>query len=90
MKKLIIILIYLFVSFQFAHSQGIEKMQWDKDFQIHITLANDSNYILDIKELHHTDVEGDGSTSFTYLPTRLENEFVQNTGNDLKKYATRK
>lgn len=77
MKKLIIILICLFVSFQLAHSQGIEKMQWDKDFQIHITLANDSNYILDIKELHHTDVEGDGSTSFTYLPTRLENEFVQ-------------
>ncbi|MCD4833498.1 MAG: hypothetical protein K8R31_06860 [Bacteroidales bacterium] len=77
MKKLIIIFVCLFVSFQFAHSQGIEKMQWDKDFQIHITLANDSNYILDIKELHHTDVEDDGSASFTYLPTRLENEFVQ-------------
>ncbi len=77
MKKLIIIFICLFVSFQFAHSQGIEKMQWDKDFQIHITLANDSNYILDIKELHHTNVEEDGSTSFTYLPTRLEKEFVQ-------------
>ncbi|MFC2151378.1 hypothetical protein ACFLSE_02530 [Bacteroidota bacterium] len=52
-------------------------MKWDKDFQIHITLANDSNYILDIKELHHTNVAEDGSTSFTYLPTRLENEFVQ-------------
>ena len=77
MKKLIIICICLLVSSQFAHSQGIEKMQWDKDFQIHITLANDSNYILDIKELHHTDVEEDGSTSFTYLPTRLDNEFVQ-------------
>ena len=76
MKKLIIICLSLLVSFQFVYSQGIEEMQWDKDFQIHITLANDSNYILDIKELHHTDVAEDGSSSFTYLPTRLETDFV--------------
>ena len=77
MKKLIIISISLVISFQFAYSQNIEKMQWDKDFQIHITLANDSNYILDIKELHHTNIAEDGSTSFTYLPTRLGNEFIE-------------
>ena len=77
MKKLIIICISLFAGFQFVYSQGIEKMQWDNDFQIHISLANDSNYILDIKELHHTNIAKDASTSFTYLPTRLENEFVQ-------------
>jgi len=52
-------------------------MQWDNDFQIHISLANDSNYMLDIKELHHTNVEENSSTSFTYIPTRLENDFVQ-------------
>lgn len=77
MRKLVIIFICLVINYQFVKSQNIEKMQWDKDFQIHITLANDSNYILDIKELHHTDVAEDGSTSFTYLPTRLEKEFVQ-------------
>lgn len=77
MKKLITIGLCLFSTILFAQQQGIEKMQWDKDFQIHITLANDSNYILDIKELHHTDVAEDGSTSFTYIPTRLENDFVQ-------------
>ncbi|MDA3953164.1 MAG: hypothetical protein PF485_05930 [Bacteroidales bacterium] len=76
MKKVIIICLSLLVNFQFGYSQGIEKMLWDKDFQIHITLANDSNYILDIKELHHTEVAEDGSSSFTYLPTRLENDFV--------------
>ena len=42
MKKLIIICIGLLVSFRFVYSQGIENMKWDKDFQIHITLANDS------------------------------------------------
>jgi hypothetical protein len=76
MKRIIILAISLLVYFNHAKAQNIETMQWDKDFQIHITLANDSNYILDIKELHHTNVVEDGSSSFTYLPTRLESDFV--------------
>ena len=78
MKKTILISISLLLySYSLIAQSSIEKMQWDKDFQIHITLANDSNYILDIQELHHTNVYEDQSNSFTYLPTRLENEFVQ-------------
>ena len=76
MKKLLVFSIFIVFS-QILLAQNIEKMQWDKDFQIHITLANDSNYILDIKELHHTNVKDEGSNSFTYIPTRLESEFVQ-------------
>ena len=76
MKKIIGLFIGLFCSIQLLYSQGIEAMQWDEDFQIHITLANDSNYILDIKELHHTAV-GENESDFTYLPTRLDNDFVQ-------------
>jgi len=81
MKKYFAICIFLIVNFQIAYTQGIQEMQWDNDFQIHISLANDSNYMLDIKELHHTDVDENASTSFTYLPTRLENEFVQRLKN---------
>ncbi len=77
MKKLFVIFIFLIANVQLIKSQNIESMKWDKEFQIHITLANDSNYILDIKELHHANVQGEGSESFTYLPTNLENEFVQ-------------
>ena len=76
MKRIFIILIIINLGLNIAYSQSIEKMQWDKDFQIHITLANDSNYMLNIRELHHTDVAEEGTNSFTYLPTRLENEFV--------------
>lgn len=75
MNKLLVVIVFIFFS-QILFSQNIEQMKWDQDFQIHITLANDSNYILDIKELHHTKVVDEGSTAFTYLPTRLENEFV--------------
>jgi len=60
-----------------SNAQVVQQMKWDKDFQIHITLANDSNYILDIKELHHTQVIENSTNSFTYLPTRLDNTFVE-------------
>ena len=60
-----------------SNAQIVQQMKWDKDFQIHITLANDSNYILDIKELHHTQVIENTTNSFTYLPTRLDNTFVE-------------
>lgn len=76
MKKSIILLIGLLISIHAIYAQRIENMKWDEDFQIHITLANDSNYILDIKELHHTDV-GENESDFTYLPTRLDNDFVE-------------
>lgn len=74
MKNLLVFSIFIFFS-QVITAQNIEQMKWDKDFQIHITLANDSNYILDIKELHHTRV-AEGESDFTYLPTRLDNDFV--------------
>ncbi len=77
MKKILILGIIYIAVIQSVISQNIQEMQWDNDFQIHISLANDSNYMLDIKELHHTNVDENASTSFTYLPTRLENEFVQ-------------
>lgn len=76
MKRIFILVISLLVCLQYVKSQNIESMQWDKDFQIHITLANDSNYILDIKELHHTNAAQENSSSFTYIPTRLDHEFV--------------
>ncbi|MFP4024414.1 MAG: hypothetical protein ACLFVR_07790 [Thiohalospira sp.] len=77
MKKLIIIVLLSFFGLESSFAQNIQQMRWDKDFSIHITLANDSNYIMNLEELHHTDISGQQSESFTYLPTRLDNEFVQ-------------
>lgn len=82
MKNILLLLFCLLFSYYTVNGQGIENMQWDKNFQIHITLANDSNYILDIKELYHTNAAGeDSSNSFTYLPTRLDNDFVNKLKN---------
>jgi len=77
MKKLSVIVLFLLISCHYSFAQNIRNMHWDKDFYIHITLANDSNYIMNIEELHHTSMNGQQSESFTYLPTRLDDEFVQ-------------
>lgn len=77
MKKLFIIFLSSSLFFNWSFAQNIQNMRWDKDFYIHISLANDSNYIMNIEELHHTSMDGQQSESFTYLPTRLDDEFVQ-------------
>ena len=77
MKKLLIIFLFFFMFMNWSFAQNIRDMRWDKDFYIHLTLANDSNYIMNIEELHHTGMSGQQSESFTYLPARLDDEFVQ-------------
>ncbi len=77
MKKLLLISLILSFGFNISFAQNIQNMRWEKDFYIHLTLANDSNYILDIEELHHTNMTDKDSQSFTYLPTRLDDAFVE-------------
>ncbi len=77
MKKLIITFLSFAFFINWSFAQNIQNMRWDKDFSIHITLANDSNYIMNLEELHHTKMTGQQSESFTYIPTRLDDEFVQ-------------
>ena len=77
MKKLLIIFLFFFMFMNWSFAQNIRDMRWDKDFYIHLTLANDSNYIMNIEELHHTGMSGQQSELFTYLPARLDDEFVQ-------------
>ena len=75
-QKLSFLFILFFITISYAQSQNIQAMQWDKNFQIHITLANDSNYILDIKKLHHSKLKDYDLSDFTYIPVKLENRFV--------------
>ena len=69
----------LVISFQaFTQSNyAIEQMKWDKDFEINIRLSNDSNYVFDVKELHHIQEEEKEKDSYTYYPVRLGDDFVE-------------
>jgi hypothetical protein len=67
----------------------IDKMRWGRDFKLYLELNNDSNYIMDIKELHHVNTENnkDGD-DFTYYPVRLDPEFVKKL--KAKSYASQR
>jgi len=83
MKKLIFFLFCLFFLQNTFAQQNInqviiESMSWGKDLKIHVELSNDSNYILDIKELTHSSAMNDSlNTNFTYYPVRLSEDFIE-------------
>jgi hypothetical protein len=56
----------------------IKEMNWGMDLQIELTLQNDSVYIYDIANLHHTDASKNSNfDDFTYYPVSLSEEFVE-------------
>lgn len=83
MKRFLFVLfIVLFVNLYISAQQKsepvlIERMSWGKDLKIYIELSNDSNYILDIKELPHSQAITDSTNNqFTYYPVRLGSDFI--------------
>lgn len=67
-------------------SSFIKEMKWGIDYQINLTLANDSNYIVNINDLVHSNTGNTTATSkeFVYYPVMLARDFVdklKNTSN---------
>lgn len=57
---------------------SISTMRWGTDYKLHVRLANDSAYVLDVKGLYHSDGDlfADTSSSTTYYPVQLDPDFV--------------
>lgn len=57
---------------------SISEMRWGRDFNLHVKLSNDTNYVMDVRALHHTgDVTFDSDKeSTTYYPVSLDEEFI--------------
>ncbi len=57
---------------------SIREMRWGRDFNLHVKLSNDTNYVMDVRALHHTGELTlnllDEST--TYYPVSLDEEFI--------------
>jgi hypothetical protein len=70
--------LYSFISVAQSTAPSISEMRWGRDYNLHVKLSNDSNYVMDVRALHHT---GDLSfnpdeESTTYYPVNLDEEFV--------------
>lgn len=73
------VIIVLFAHLSFAQLQPtISVMKWASDYKLHVKLANDSAYVVDVKGLHHTGGNLFDTTdrSTTYYPVSLDKEFV--------------
>ena len=88
MKKLILLFIGLvYIQILFAQNdlqpQPISDMKWGLDYNIHIKLSNDSNYIFDVSALYHSKAGiNDSLNEVTYYPVSLDRDFVNQLKNN--------
>ncbi len=84
MKRVCISMLCMFAlattSAQNAGQPKISEMKWGLDYNLHVKLANDTNYVIDVRGLYHTGKNlfidtTDHST--TYYPVKLDGEFIQ-------------
>jgi len=55
-------------------------MKWGLDYNLHVKLSNDTNYVVDVRGLYHTGKNlfiDTTDQSTTYYPVTLDNEFIQ-------------
>ena len=58
----------------------ISEMKWGLDYNLHVKLSNDTNYVVDVRGLYHTGKNLFVDTtdqSTTYYPVKLDGEFIQ-------------
>lgn len=94
MKKYSILIASLIImvnsNAQIAVSPFIKEMKWGIDFQIHLTLSNDSAMSVNVQDLFHTNSSSDSSSAeFVYYPVMLASEFVDQLNNNKIKVVNR-
>lgn len=84
-RVLLTFLIYLlFIASNWANAQQglqptITGMRWGADYKLHVKLANDSDYVVDVRGLYHTGKNlfvDTTDNAATYYPVNLDREFV--------------
>jgi hypothetical protein len=77
MRNLIVFTTLLLLSIATkAQTPFIKSMKWGTDLKIQLELNNDSLYILDVKELHHSTGIIDKSAP-VYYPASLSANFIE-------------
>lgn len=84
MKRFCISMLCIFAlataSAQNAGQPKISEMKWGLDYNLHVKLANDTNYVMDVRGLYHTGKNlfiDTTDQSTTYYPVKLDGEFIQ-------------
>jgi hypothetical protein len=67
-----------FTGFGQSGMSSIKEMRWGKDFNLHVKLSNDTNYVMDVRVLHHVNnnTSNSDTDATTYYPVNLDSEFI--------------
>lgn len=83
MRGVISVVIIGLLTVSAAAQQGLQPtiaaMRWGADYKLHVKLANDSDYVVDVRGLYHTGKDlfiDTTNNSATYYPVTLDKEFV--------------
>jgi hypothetical protein len=75
----LVLSLYVTVSLGQSSKPSISEMRWGRDFKLHVSLSNDTNYVMDVRALHHAeefDAEN-AQEATTYYPVNLDEEFIE-------------
>lgn len=70
--------LYVVVAMGQIKAPSISDMRWGADFNLHIRLSNDTNYVMDVRALHHAGgiLIDTLKQSTTYYPVNLDEQFI--------------
>lgn len=77
--SLLLVIVAVSVYSQQTLQPTISAMKWGADYKLHVKLANDSAYVMDVKGLYHTGKNlfiDTTDKSTTYYPVTLDKEFI--------------
>lgn len=80
-KRLIwfyVLLLCSMVSMGQQKMPSISELRWGRDYNLHVKLSNDTNYVMDVRALYHTDEFSfdNDSESATFYPVSLDEDFI--------------
>jgi hypothetical protein len=79
MKFLFLLIFILIVSNLYSQetNSDIKKMNWKNDYDLHIELGNDSNYVYNVKALYHYNSESySKQEEVVYYPVSIDKDFI--------------
>lgn len=71
--------VFVYTNAQQTLQPAISEMKWGIDYNLHVKLSNDTNFVMDVRGLYHTGKNlfiDTTDQSTTYYPVSLDNEFV--------------
>lgn len=71
--------VYASVAVSQSPMPSVREMRWGRDFNLHVSLSNDTNYVMDVRALHHAGgvLIDPSDESTTYYPVTLDEEFIE-------------